>query len=93
MICNSFLNDDKRYVHRHEGTEKTYQCMFWNNVGTGERCAVVVTEDELSHLITEPVVIDSLTFIGSDADAWNDDELRERVCDKALKIIDENNNG
>ena len=73
IICESFLNDDNRYTHKHEGSEKTYQCMFWNNVGAGERCAVIVTEDELADLITEGVVCESLVFIGPSTGSWDDD--------------------
>ncbi len=65
-------------------TLKTYQVLYFLN---DETCSGCLTEDEISQLITNPQVMQSLTFIGTDANAFEDDVFRMRVCDKALDII------
>jgi hypothetical protein len=93
MICENFKEDDNCYTHKCETkTEPTYGVMFNNDVGAGETCAVIVTEDELALLLTNSTVASTFTFIGEHADAWEDDEFRNRVCDKALEFIEEQKN-
>ena len=66
------------------GVEKSYQKMYYLN---DEACAGIYTEDELAMLMTHSDVANSFRFIGNDADVWQDDEFRHRVCDKALVLI------
>lgn len=83
MICKNF--EDNAYKHHHEGSEKTYQLLFYNR--SEESCAASVTEDELALLMVEPTVTETMRFIGPSADVWEDEEFRNRVCDKALEFV------
>lgn len=65
-------------------TAKTYQVLYFLEQ---ESCSGCLTEDEISQLITNPQAMQSLTFIGTDAKAFDDDVFRKRVCDKALDIL------
>jgi len=65
-------------------TEKVYQMVYYLQ---DESCAGVYTEDELVMLMTHTDVLNSFRFIGNDADVWQDETFRNRVCDKVLYML------
>ena len=63
---------------------RKYQVIYYLG---DETCAGQYTEDELAKLMTNAQVTNSLTFIGQDADMWEDAEFRTRLCEKALALL------
>lgn len=89
-VCKEFMEDDNCYTHKCELDEKKYQLVFYN-MGD-ESCGIIATEDEIAEIMAvDTVMVGSMQFIGSDADAWSDEEFRTRVCDKAIAIYNKNN--
>lgn len=87
ITCESFEESPETHRHEVENNERVYQMMFsWPD---GSNCAGIYTEDELVSIMAVPTVLNTFCFIGQDADIWNNEEFRNRICDRIEKLMDE----
>jgi len=88
-VCEAFLEDPA--THRGDKPDHTNQ-VFYENIA-GERCASVLTDEEFSMLLTDDTVANTFQPIGDTFTKWQEDEaFRNRILDRALELIKEQEN-
>jgi D-tyrosyl-tRNA(Tyr) deacylase len=86
-MCQEFKDNYEGGTHYCElEGQHMWQMMFYNS--EGESCAVKGTDDEVARLLTDDVISNTFVMIGDSAIEWEDEEKRQALLDKALRLID-----